>query len=413
MPDPRSALAAEVLARGGDTATGAPLADLVRRRADQLAAGGAHGTSGRLHRIEPRPDGQELVDVLACWSLGAVAWLSSGGAPEPDPDLVPDTAAVLQETSGSTGTSRGVVRSADSLVVEAAGYQAGLDLRAGERVRVPVPTTHSFGCGVALAGLLAGCSIDARPMVRPRGVAGDLDGGRVDLLAVTPSAAALVARTARTGPHRPRAVLVGAGAVPDDLDSALLERFGVRAVRGYGSTETGGTFLGTDGIGRPVAGVEVLAPDLGAQGELVLRLAAPVLGYVGQDAPASTDWRTGDIVDRSPDGTVRWLRRRSGPVRLNGRFVDPAPLLAAVADVAGVEEATVVVTRRPGWTGVEDLTVVTAGATVDPDAVRRALAAHGDRDLVVQLRALDALPRSVLGKLDRPALERWVASGVS
>ena len=409
MPETRTGLAATVLARAGHSAdaTGQSLRARVDRRRAQLAAGGLG--AGDLHRVPPRRDGQELVEALACWSLDALPWMSPGETTAPDPRGLPDRAAVVQETSGSTGRGRLVVRSADSLLVEAAGYGAGLDLRPGECVRVPVPTVHSFGWGVALAALLAGGDLDARPLARPSSVAADVDAGRSAVLAVTPASAALLVETAPSGPVRPRVVLVGAGVVTPGLADALRERFGVAVTCGYGSTETGGTFLGPEGIGSPVPGVQVVAPAPGTTGELVLRLAAPPLGYVDEPHDPAADWRTGDIVERPRSGPLRFGERRAGPVRLNGRFVETDPIVLAARAVSGVTDVAVLVTPHPGRPGVEVLTLVTAAPTSAGEDVRRAVAALGGRQVVPQVRVVERLPRTVLGKIDRAALERLVS----
>lgn len=409
MPESRTALAAAVLDGPADlrAPSGEPLAARVDRRCEELAAGGLR--AGQVQRVRPGRDGQELVDALACWRLDAVAWMSPGDATDPPARPVPTQAAVLQETSGSTGRGRLVARSADSLLVEAAGYAAGLDLRAGERVRVPVPVVHSFGWGVALAALLADCVVDARPLARPAGVTADVDSGACSVLALTPASASLLVETPRTGPARPRVLLIGAGVVSPGLAQAVRERFGVEATRGYGSTETGGTFLGETGIGSPVAGVEVVAPAPGATGELVLRLAAPPLGYVDDPHDPAALWRTGDVVERAGSGPFRFAARRSGPVRVNGRFVEVEPFVVAAKAVAGVDDVVVLVAPHPARPGVEVLTLVTEAPGADRGEVRRAVADLGGRHVVPRVRVVDRLPRTALGKVDRAALEQLVA----
>ena len=76
--------------------------------------------------------------------------------------------------------------------------------------------------------------------------------------------------------------MVGAGPVGDDLDAAFASRFGVSLRRGYGCTETGGTFLGGTGIGDPIPGVRICHPPPGGVGELRLELPTPVQGYLGE-----------------------------------------------------------------------------------------------------------------------------------
>lgn len=423
MPRLRSSLADEVLATTAAVASSAgasaSLADLVHHSVRELREAGA--ASGSTVRVRPRSDGLELVKALACWRIGAVPWMSSGTSDTDDRSdievidegtaaVMGQHVAVLHETSGSTGRPQLVMRSADSLVAEARGYRSGLGLVPGEGVRVAVPTTHSFGWGVSMAALQAGCRLDARPFAKPTSVAADVDQGRAAVLAVTPPGASLLARTQRTGTHRPRAFLIGAGAVSPRLEDAIAARFGVPSTRGYGSTETGGILIGHHGIGSPIEGLDVVAPAPGETGELVVRSSAGVLGYVGEARDPGADWHTGDVVERPASGPLRFVARHTGAVRLNGRYVDTLPIAAAVAGVRGVEDVAFVVTPRDNRPGIEDLVVVAAGRGVSSEEVWSAAQGEGAGESCPRVQVLESLPRTAIGKVDRAALEGIVVS---
>ncbi|MEV6726330.1 AMP-binding protein [Streptomyces xanthochromogenes] len=369
-----------------------------------------------------------LVAVIACWSLGAAAWVSPRPREEvhtepatfvvtaeqtPVPTvkwrgkptgLLPEALALVHETSGSTGDTKLARRSVDSLLAECAGYRNGLQLVAADTVRIPVPVAHSFGSGVALSALLSGCRIDVRPIFTPAGVAADLDYGKVTKLAVTPALLNLLVQTRRRGESRPRVILAGAGLVSDGLDAECVTRFGVRVTRGYGSSETGGILIGPQGLGRPIPSVEIVQPDAGARGELVVRTATPVLGYVHEAIRTSLRWSTGDIVERDAAGQVWFLERKAGALRTNGRFVDTGPVHAVLSAVEGVDEVTFVVLPRAGRAEFEDVFAVVAGQRINRESVEEALRATATDGFAPRLRIFDELPRTDIGKLDRPAL---------
>ncbi|MFD5388215.1 class I adenylate-forming enzyme family protein [Streptomyces sp. NPDC127074] len=369
-----------------------------------------------------------LAAVVACWSIGAAAWVTPRAREEVradaatfvvttertvDPTVtrrdeptgpVPEALALVHETSGSTGDPKLARRSVDSLLAEHVGYREGLRLDAADTVRIPVSVAHSFGSGVALSALLSGSRLDVRPFSTPAGVAADLDRGLATKLALTPALLSLLTRTTRRGDSRPRAILAGAGLVPDGLDAACVTRFGVPITRGYGSSETGGILIGLQGLGRPIPSVEIVQPENGARGELVVRTGTPVLGHIHEPVRTSLWWDTGDIVERDASGQVRFVERKPGALRANGKFLDTGPVEAVLSAVEGVDEVTFVVLPRLGRAEIEDVFAVVAGSRVDRESVEQALHATTTDGFAPRLRIFDELPRTGLGKLDRTAL---------
>lgn len=365
-----------------------------------------------------------LLAAMASWALDAVPMPVAADAALPPglggarrisagPTVVPglgsgpvegmERTAVLHLSSGSTDHPKIAKRGVESLLWEAKGYAAGLSLVPEDRVAVPVPLVHSLGWGIAVSALLTGCVVDAATFTGGAQLAREIDGGAVSVVALTPSLARLLAGTRRTGRPRLRAALAGAGPVGDDLDEVFRERFGPSLLRGYGSTETGGTFLGETGMGRPMAGVEVVRPRPGARGELVLGLPAPAEGYLGSQGPVK-EWRTGDMVRHDPDGTVHFVERLRGPLRLNGRFVDVGAVDRALRHVPGVRDVVLLVEPRPGLPEFEDFY-----AFVETDDMN-------DEPLPVLLGGTPAphvvkcrrLPRTTIGKPDRNAMLEMV-----
>ncbi|MFJ3235689.1 AMP-binding protein [Streptomyces sp. NPDC086787] len=374
--------------------------------------------------------------VAACWSVGAAAWVTPREPSEIQVDdasfvVTPDSTVdrtaevvvqscgeeiarvstalgLVHETSGSTGEPKLARRSVDSLLAEHIGYRGGMGLGAEDTVRIPVPTAHSFGSGVALAGLLSGCCVDLRPFTTTAGVAVDLDRGAATKLAVTPALLRLLTRTRRRGDSQPRAILVGAGPVSEELDAACIARFGVPITRGYGSTETGGIFIGTCGIGQPIPSVGIVNPQSGSRGELVVRTGTPVLGYAHEPTRESLLWNTGDIVDRDASGQVWFIERKPGALRANGKFINVGPVEAALGKIEGVTEIVFAVLPRSGNTEFEDVFAVVGGMPASREAVEWVLHTTTPPGFTPHLRIFDELPRTNLGKLDRSALMEWI-----
>lgn len=422
MPSPRKELAARLLRAGArlrGVALSADREDMVRMR-EVLHRSGVG--PGQVVGLAGLPGSELLVAIAAVWAVDAVPRPSAEGAPPvgchyvlsptglfesgEDLPLEHDVTALLHATSGSSAVAKVARRSVASVLQEANGYRDGLGLCAADRISVPVSLAHSFGSGVALSALLSGCDVYADNKRLPSTLAADMDGGLLNKLAVTPSLGQLLARTRRSGTRTVDVVLVGAGVLAEGPSEELADRFGVKITVGYGSTETGGTFIGSNGIGAPIAGVEVAWPQIGQEGQLVLRIVTPVLGYANEAPRTSPIWRTGDIVIREAPLVVRYVRRVSDDrIRLNGSFVDVAPLREEAERIPGVSEHAVVVAPEQQSAGVEALYLVLASETLTPSALLRQLRWRGPPVRVVTCRSL---PRNGMGKLDRAALVQMV-----
>ncbi|HEY3465626.1 MAG TPA: class I adenylate-forming enzyme family protein [Amycolatopsis sp.] len=334
--------------------------------------------------------------------VGADLAVAPKQAGAPVPDL--SGTAVLHLSSGSAGRPKVVRREVGSLVVEAEGYRVGLALTPEDRVAVPIPLVHSLGWGVAMSALVNGSGVEVTPLAGAGSVARRIDSGAVSVVAMTPPLARLLVATQRRGDGGLRTAVVGAGPVSGELADAFRTRFGVSPLRGYGSSETGGTFCGTEGIGRALPGVEVLRPQAGETGELVLRLAAPVQGYLDSGEPPTHEWWTGDVVRREPGGIVRFVERIRGPLRLNGRFVDVSAMDADLRAQPGVDDVHFLAVPRRSAPESEDFFVVVAGpgAAGADLADRVELVAAGVP--VPRLIRCDRLPSTAIGKPDREAM---------
>jgi acyl-CoA synthetase (AMP-forming)/AMP-acid ligase II len=375
-----------------------------------------------LHGLQGR---DVVLAALAIWRLDAVPMpvlnnsAVSPGVPDAhritkDLTVVPGTSgcrmpglgttAVLHMSSGSTAQPKVVKRGIESVLLEAEGYRAGLSLVPADCVAVPIPLFHSLGWGVAMSALINGCSLDVNPLVRIDAVAARIESGAVSVLALTAPVARLLATTQSGGRANLRAAMVGAGPVTEDLDEAFRARFERSLLRGYGSTETGGTFLGNRGIGKPVPGVEILRPAPGERGELVLRLAAPVEGYLDGSTGPSQEWSTGDVVQHDRDGVVHFAERLRGGLRLNGRFVNADIVEKALRSAPGVTDVYLLVLSRRQTPEIEDFYAVVEGGDGGPEALSERLAHSGAESPLPRIVHCARIPRTVIGKPDRSAL---------
>jgi amino acid adenylation domain-containing protein len=184
-------------------------------------------------------------------------------------------------------------------------------------------------------------------------------------------------------------------------------------------------------IGRPIANTRVHVLDesgapvpVGVPGELYIGGEGLARGYRGlpeltarrfvpdpfDPRPDARLYRTGDRARWLPDGTVDFLGRLDGQVKVRGARVEPAEVEAAIVRHPAVRAAAVL--ARADASGDRRLVAFVAPeasgeghAAVDAEELRRWAAAELPPPMVPSLFVLlDALPLSLNGKVDRRAL---------
>ena len=180
-------------------------------------------------------------------------------------------------------------------------------------------------------------------------------------------------------------------------------------------------------IGRPIDGVFVYVLDrhlepapIGVPGEIVIGGDAVSRGYLRRPAltaekfvadpfrgvPGACMYRTGDIARHLPDGSLAFIGRVDGQVKLRGLRIELGEIESTLLSHESVREAAVTV--REDVPGRKQLVAYVAGrAGAKPLAA--ALSVHLQRTLPAYMVpsafvVLDALPLTNNGKTDRQAL---------
>ncbi|MEU8261847.1 class I adenylate-forming enzyme family protein [Micromonospora sp. NPDC048999] len=311
--------------------------------------------------------------------------------------------AVIQLSSGSTGPSKVIGRTAEDLVGEVRRYTLidGVALP-GERIILLPSMVHVLGLvGGLLYGLHAGVEL-----CPPQRLSGDAilaavaaQDSPATVLGV-PFHIGLLASTAPPGnlPQLKR-MTTGGELVPAAVARAFTDRYGVPLGNMYGMTEVG--VIGTDlyGANRPA-----IAPAPGIQvreqgGEL--QVSCPASPYVGLTDP--TRWADGWLHTRDagtvdPDtGLVTVKGRLDSQVSVGGMKVDLTEVETTVAGLPGVGAAVVV--WDDGITAYVQPDGPLSEETLDKLLAERLAGYKRPRTL----HLLDQLPRTTTGKLVRSA----------
>ncbi|WP_116201694.1 non-ribosomal peptide synthetase [Amycolatopsis circi] len=401
-------------------------------------AGGAYlpiDARAPLERQRVLLDGVRFIVAAEEHPLGQTVLLSSvDDEPDSDPDVTvdPDQAACVMYTSGSSGVPKGVVVRHRDIAALAADrrFRSG----AHERVLLHSPlafdaTTYELWVPLLTGGWVVtgpDTGLDApllRGLVREHGLTA---------VWVTAGLFRILAQETPECFTGLREVWTGGDVVPAEAVRRVLAACpGLRIVDGYGPTETtvfatahpmDGTVPDRIPIGRPLDGVRarVLDADLrpvppGVPGELCLAGAGLARGYRSRPGltadrfvadpdgpPGERMYRTGDLVRWTPDGTLEFLGRRDDQVKLRGFRVEPGEVEAVLAKHPDVAQAAVLV--REDQPGVKQLVAYVVSAA--EESVLREFLARSLPDYLVPSAfvALDRLPVSTNGKLDRRAL---------
>jgi fatty-acyl-CoA synthase len=361
----------------------------------------------------------------------------------PLPEVHSDLPLLLVYTSGTTGVAKGAVHTQAALLANARASHWAHGFVPGDKVLSTLPMFHVGGlCIQTLPALLAGVEVVLHPRFEPGAWLDEMSTSRPTLSLLVPATMRALfehPRWADTPLHALRGLMTGSSTVP----VAYLQTFHARGVpvgQVYGTTETGPVSIvlrlseamahvGASGWPQPEAEVRLLdaqgrdvAP--GETGEVCLRAANLMRGYWQGEGSTSLQsgmglrdgwFHSGDLGQRTADGCITIVGRSKDMVISGGENIYPAEIENLLVTLPGVAECAVVGLPDTRWGEVPVAVLVrtaeAAGRALDEAVVLAHLQPRIARfKLPRRVVFMDSLPKSALGKVQKPALQAALAA---
>jgi len=373
---------------------------------------------------------------IECWEVDALANAAAGRSPDPlaeVSDLRDDTPAAIIYTSGTTGAAKGAILTHANFAANGQTLADAWRVTGADRFLLALPLFHVHGLGNGLhCWLASGCRTRLLERFDHTTAAAEFLDFRptlffgvptmyVRLLEVEADVATRVGKTMRL-------FVSGSAPLPAHVLEAFRGRVGHTILERYGMTETlmtisnpydGERRAGT--VGLPLPGVAVRVVDGegrevadGETGELYVRGATICAGYWRREdatraAFVEGYFKTGDLGMRAPDGYYTLQGRRSDVIISGGFNIYPREIEDLLLEQPGVAEAAVVGApdRLRGEVPVAYIVPRPAGAAVDAAALEEVCRAKLASFKVPRaFIAVERLPRTALGKIQKHLLER-------
>jgi len=343
-----------------------------------------------------------------------------------------DDTALIQYTSGTTGTPKGAVLTHRNLIANAAQSRAWVpQIQPGDGsvVYAILPMFHAYGLTLCLTFAMSMASrLVLFPAFEPDLVLTAMKQHPPTFLPAVPPIYARLQHAADSKKVSLEGIEIGisgAMALSKDVVEPWEARTGGYLVEGYGLSECSPVImanpvsdarrLGTIGLPFPSTEARVADPDeptrvLGTDepGELQVRGPQVFSGYWGKaeatDEVFTADgwFRTGDIVAIDADGYVRIVDRLKELIITGGFNVSPTEVEDALVKHPSVREVAVVGITQAGNEQVVAAVVPRDPSSFDAEALRAYAREHMAAYKVPRrIVVVEDLPRSMIGKVLR------------
>ena len=387
------------------------------------------------------PELQWVISLRGETPPGAISWdelLERGRGesidwPAVETSLQFDQPINIQYTSGTTGFPKAATLSHRNLLMNAFYIGACQRMSADDRICIPVPFYHCFGCvlGTLCSAVYGAAMIIPADSFNPAATLAAIERENATALYGVPTMFIAQLQDPTLAERKITSLRTGimAGSpCPIEVMRQVIDVLGAREVTiAYGQTEASPVITQTryddplelrvETVGQPLPGFEVKIVDqadghtLGdeQQGELCARGHGVMIGYYSDPAATAAaidpeGWlHTGDLAVRRPDGYYHITGRIKDMVIRGGENIYPREVEEFLFRHPAIEQASVVGVPDPKY--MEELCAwvkLKAGETLTEDEVRTYVKSGLAHYKVPRyVRFVESFPQTVTGKIQK------------
>ncbi|MBV9658367.1 MAG: acyl--CoA ligase [Verrucomicrobia bacterium] len=323
--------------------------------------------------------------------------------------------AFIRFSSGTTGTSKGVVLSHESLLARVTAANRGLRISPADRVVWILPMAHHFAVSIMLYLLHGAATVIVNPHLAEDILSAACRHHCTVLYGAPFHHALLAAENSGRAWTDLRLAISTAAALPSATATAFDARYGLPLTQGLGIIEVGLPLLNLQSarakpasVGRPLPDFQV--ETRGEIGELFLRGPGMFDAYLHPWRPraevlTADGWfRTGDLARIDAEGDIFLLGRSHSVINVGGLKCFPEEIEAVLNACPGVAAARVFGKENARFGAVPVAEIEPRNPAQPPKAFalaaacREALARY---KVPVDFRFVERIPRTASGKIQR------------
>jgi acyl-[acyl-carrier-protein]-phospholipid O-acyltransferase / long-chain-fatty-acid--[acyl-carrier-protein] ligase len=372
-----------------------------------------------------------LEDLRSRFSILDKVWLMAYALPFPSlaqKSSSPEKPAAVLFTSGSEGKPKGVVLSHSAILANVAQLLAVIDFSPNDKFFITLPLFHAFGFSGSILTVVMGAKLFLYPSpLHYRVIPEVIYDRNCTVLFGTSTFLGNYAKFAHPYDfHKLRYVLAGAEKLNEEVRKTWIDKFGIRILEGYGTTECAPALAvntpmanRVGSVGTPLPGLQhqlLSVPGIERGGLLHVKGPNVMLGYYLYDNPAvlkptsaemGDGWyNTGDIVEIDADGFIYILGRVKRFAKIAGEMVS-LETVEQIANHASPEHQHAASTQPDPQRG-ENILLFTTNANLGREALQASARKLGSPEIAIarKIIVLAELPILGTGKTDYVTLKQ-------
>lgn len=336
----------------------------------------------------------------------------------------PEDVAVILFTSGSEGKPKGVVHSHKSILANIAQIMAVLDFNPTDKFMMVLPMFHAFGFTGSLLPVLGGISIVIFPSPLQYKIIPEViyDKGCTVLFATSTFLGNYAKFAHPYDFYKLRFVVAGAEKLNEEVRKTYHEKFGIRILEGYGTTECAPVLSANTpmanrhgSVGQLMPGIDYKlepVPGIEQGGVFHVKGENVMMGYYKFDAPAQLEvpedgwYNTGDVVEVDAEGFIFIKGRVKRFAKVAGEMVS-LEVVEKIAHTAAPEHQHAATTQSDMQRG-ENIVLFTTDPALKREDLQIVAKNLGSPELAIarKIIRLDEIPLLGTGKTDYVVLKQ-------